>query len=55
MPVLEAMASGVPVVTTDCLGVRSFCQHGVNCLIAEPDDAMGEGGLLQARVVLEMR
>lgn len=42
MPVLEAMASGVPVVTTDCLGVRTFCKHGDNCLIAAPDDAAGE-------------
>lgn len=42
MPVLEAMASGVPVVTTDCLGVRTFCSHGDNCLIAAPDDAAGE-------------
>jgi hypothetical protein len=39
MPVLEAMASGLPVVTTDCLGTRSFCQHGANCLLAPPDDA----------------
>ena len=41
MPVLEAMASAVPVVTTDCLGVRTFCRHGENCLIAAPDDAAG--------------
>jgi glycosyltransferase involved in cell wall biosynthesis len=41
MPVLEAMASGLPVVTTDCLGVRTFCQHGHNCLMAKADDAAG--------------
>jgi hypothetical protein len=44
MPVLEAMASGLPVVTTDCLGVRTFCRHGDNCLMALPDDVAGEGG-----------
>eukprot|EP00210_Caulerpa_lentillifera_P003532 g3369.t1 len=38
MPVLEAMASGLAVVTTDCFGVRSFATHGVNCLMAEPTD-----------------
>eukprot|EP00879_Flechtneria_rotunda_P014692 GHRR01015353.1.p1 GENE.GHRR01015353.1~~GHRR01015353.1.p1 ORF type:complete len:789 (+),score=385.35 GHRR01015353.1:278-2644(+) len=41
MPVLEAMASGLPVVTTDCLGVRTFCKHRKNCLIAPPDDVTG--------------
>jgi glycosyltransferase involved in cell wall biosynthesis len=44
MPVLEAMATGLPCVTTDCLGVRTFCVHGRNALVAEPDDAAGEGG-----------
>lgn len=38
MPVLEAMASGLPIVTTDCFGVRSFATHGVNCLMADPND-----------------
>lgn len=38
MPVLEAMASGLPVVTSDCFGVRSFAAHGVNCLMADPSD-----------------
>jgi len=41
MPVLEAMATGLPVVTTDCLGVRTFCRHGENCLIGLPDDVAG--------------
>lgn len=44
MPVLEAMATGLPVVTTDCLGVRTFCRHGDNCLMALPDDVAGERG-----------
>ena len=38
MPVLEAMASGLAIVTTDCFGVRSFALHGVNCLMADPND-----------------
>lgn len=36
MPVLEAMASGLAVVATRCLGVESFAQHGVNSLLADP-------------------
>lgn len=36
LPALEAMALGCLVVTLDCVGNRSFCTHGGNCLIAEP-------------------
>ena len=36
MPVLEAMASGLAVVATRCLGVESFAHHGANCLLADP-------------------
>ena len=36
MPVLEGMASGLPVVATSCLGVQTFAQHGVNALLAAP-------------------
>ena len=36
MPVLEAMASGLAVVATRCLGVESFAEHGSNCLLADP-------------------
>ena len=38
MPPLEAMASGVPVVTTDCGGVREYVRPGVNALVADPGD-----------------
>ncbi len=36
MPVLEAMAAGLAVVTTACLGVDTFARHGVNALLAPP-------------------
>lgn len=36
MPVLEAMASGLAVVATRCLGLNSFAHHLVNCLLADP-------------------
>ncbi len=35
MPVLEAMASGLACVATNCLGVQTFAQHGVNALLAD--------------------
>lgn len=38
MPVLEAMASGVPVVTSLCHGVDMFASHRYNCLAAKPFD-----------------
>ena len=41
MPVMEAMASGVPVVTSRCFGVDMFCRDGVNCLTAPPTDVSG--------------
>ena len=38
LPPLEAMACAIPVVTTDCGGVRAFIKPGENCLSAEPGD-----------------
>jgi glycosyltransferase involved in cell wall biosynthesis len=35
LPLLEAMATGAPVVCTDADGNRDFCEHERNCLIAE--------------------
>jgi GT2 family glycosyltransferase len=39
LPILEAMAAGVPVVCTDADGNRDFCEDGVNCLMPEPEAA----------------
>ena len=36
LPAIEAMASGCLVVTLDCIGNRGFCNHQVNCLVADP-------------------
>jgi glycosyltransferase involved in cell wall biosynthesis len=38
LPILEAMAAGCPVITTDSHGNRDFCIDGVNCLIVPQDD-----------------
>ena len=37
LPLLEAMACGVPVVATDSGGIREFCEDRVNCLIVTSD------------------
>jgi glycosyltransferase involved in cell wall biosynthesis len=36
--VLEALASGVPVVGADACGTRDLVQHGVNGLLCQPND-----------------
>jgi GT2 family glycosyltransferase len=37
LPILEAMATGAPVVCTDADGNRDFCRDGENCLMPEPE------------------
>jgi GT2 family glycosyltransferase len=37
LPLLEAMAAGTPVVSTDAHGNRDFCRPEENCLIADAD------------------
>lgn len=37
LPLLEAMASGTPVVCTDADGNRDFCVDGENCLMVPPE------------------
>ena len=39
LPLLEAMAAGVPVVCTDAHGNRDFCRDGENCLMADDEPA----------------
>lgn len=38
LPILEAMAAGCPVITTDSHGNRDFCRDGDNCIIVPQDD-----------------
>ena len=39
MPPLEAMASGVPVITTNCGGINEFISSGYNGLVADVYDS----------------
>ena len=39
MPPLEAMASGTPVVATDCGGISTYAVPGENALLADPGDS----------------
>lgn len=41
LPVLEAMASGCPVITTNSHGNMDFCEDQVNCVIVEQNDVVG--------------
>lgn len=38
LPIIEAMAAGCPVITTDSHGNRGFCHHEQNCIIVEQDN-----------------
>jgi len=39
LPALEAMACGLPVITSGCAGVSSFLHHGQDCFVLEqPQD-----------------
>lgn len=38
LPIIEAMAAGCPVITTDSHGNRGFCHDDVNCLIVDQDN-----------------
>ncbi|WP_242277867.1 glycosyltransferase family 4 protein [Bacillus cereus group sp. BfR-BA-01446] len=38
MPPLEAMATGTPIVSTNCGGIENFAVHFENSILAEPGD-----------------
>lgn len=46
LPVLEAMACGIPVVTTSSGGVSDFAVHGVNCLMVPVGDPKALAGAI---------
>ena len=46
MPPLEAMASGVPVITTNCGGINEFISNGYNGLVADVYDIDSLSSLL---------
>jgi len=37
LPALEAMALGTPVIVPDCIGNRTFCRNGENCITPDYD------------------
>jgi len=41
LPIIEAMAAGCPVITTDSHGNRDFCRDGENCIMVEQNDVEG--------------
>ena len=48
---LEACASGLPIVTTDVPGCRDVVQHGVNGLLVPPRDANALASALEALLI----
>lgn len=38
LPPLETVASGTPVVTTDCIGNRDYVRDGYSALVVPPSD-----------------
>jgi len=57
LPALEAMALGVPVVLTDCIGSREYARDGDNCLLAADDSvALADAAerALQPRVCMQL-
>ncbi|MGB3775166.1 MAG: glycosyltransferase family 4 protein [Leeuwenhoekiella sp.] len=48
--VLEAMSSGLPIVSTDCVGVRDCLTHNENALLTEPGDISALAEALKALI-----
>lgn len=55
LPLLEAMATGAPVVCTDADGNRDFCRHEENCLLVESDAGAVSEALRRAFADPELR
>jgi GT2 family glycosyltransferase/glycosyltransferase involved in cell wall biosynthesis len=55
LPVLEAMATGVPVVCTDADGNRDFCRDGENCLMPASDERAVADAILRVLEDPELR
>ena len=47
LPLLEAMAAGCPVITTDSHGNRDFCVNDQNCLIVEQNNPQALADAIQ--------
>lgn len=47
LPILEAMAAGCPVITTDSHGNRDFCINEENCLIVEQNNPQALAAAIQ--------
>lgn len=41
MAALEAMAAGIPLITSDCRGTREYMINGYNGIVVAPDDVEG--------------
>lgn len=48
LPILEAMAAGCPVITTDAHGNREFCHDDENCVMVPQDDDVALAEALRA-------
>lgn len=55
LPVLEAMATGAPVVCTDMNGNRDFCVDGENCLIVDHNPKAVAAGIERLMADDELR
>ena len=54
MPVLEAMACGLAVVTTACGGVSNFIHPNIDCLLAETGEVERECKILICRLCMRV-